>query len=176
VGAASFPLCHLAEVFGGKLNASPPIFIDSFCAGAIFSSLSLSLSLSTFRDRFSCFCYCFPPLEFELQKSILGSRVWVFPLVCGLGQVCLLFTVQVTQSRIGALISMGFRFKLALWKEFFIFYFLVLRPRAVCLTKKLMSPSSPGHVDISPLSAAGHAGPFFHPDGLISLKFGVLLW
>jgi len=120
-GAVSFLLRHLAGLFRSKLNASPPISIDSFCAGAIFSPLSLftSQTVSTFWNLFSCFCYCFPSLEFELQKSILGSRVWVFPLVCcilwvcGLGQVCLLFTVQVTQSQIGALISMGFRFKLA---------------------------------------------------------------
>jgi len=121
-GVVSFPLRHLAGLFRSKLNVSPPISIDSFCAGAIFFftlSLFTSQTVSTFRNPFSCFCYCFPPLEFELQKSILGFRVWVFPLVCyilwvcGLGQVCLLFTVQVTQSQIGALISMGFRFKLA---------------------------------------------------------------
>jgi len=107
------------EASSTRIPRSPSIHSVQVQSFPLSLFLFTSQTVYTFRNPFSCFCYCFPPFQFELQKSILGSKVWVFPLVCcilwvcGLGQVCFLFTFQVTQSQIGALISMGFRFKLA---------------------------------------------------------------
>jgi len=74
-GVVSFPLRHLAGLFRSKLNASPLIFIDSFCAGAIFSSLSLSLHLPNrlhLPESFLMFLLLFSPIWIWTPEEHFG--------------------------------------------------------------------------------------------------------
>jgi hypothetical protein len=74
-GAVSFPLRHLAGLFRSKLNASPPISIDSFCAGAVFSSLSLSSPPKPsppFGILSHVFAIVFPHLNLNSRRAFWG--------------------------------------------------------------------------------------------------------
>lgn len=149
-------------------SMSPPISMNPFCEGSIFSSLHLPDHLHLLGFFLMVFVLFFSPWVWTPEEHF-GSRVWVFTLVlcilhaCRLGWVCPLLPVifQVTESQVGAL-SHGFSLQIGTLEGVF---FLVLWSRPVGLSKKLMSPSL-GHIDISPPSA-GQAGLFF-PDGLVS--------